>query len=343
MIARSRVVVVVAVGIVLLGGAAAYCVAAVVGYQSTQSGRSTVRATTVTAHGDEGTLVFRSTAAGPDYGHVASVPLDDPRSQRIATELTCDRVYAGQYATVCLRIDRGILTTFSATLIGDEGAQLATWPLPGIPSRARISPDGDLVAFTSFVSGQAYATVGFSTATQVATIGTDGTPGTDYGNIEGFALLVDGQQVTAIDRNIWGVTFTDDDDVFYATAASGGTTWLVRGDLAERTLTAVRENAECPSVSPDGTRVAYKKNVSDTATAYWSIAVLDLATGDETVLPDERDVDDQVEWSDDHTLLYGMPRTDAVGDSDVWSIAADGSADPRLLVEHAWSPSVVRP
>jgi hypothetical protein len=27
----------------------------------------------------------------------------------------------------------------------------------------------------------------------------------------------------------------------------------------------------------------------------------------------------------------------------VWSIPADGSADPTLFIEHAWSPSVVRP
>ena len=82
----------------------------------------------------------------------------------------------------------------------------------------------------------------------------------------------------------------------------------MRGDLAARTLTAIHETAECPSLSPDGTKVAYKKNISTGATPYWSIAVLDLASGIETVLPEKRNVDDQVEWLDDATLLYGLPR-----------------------------------
>jgi len=32
-----------------------------------------------------------------------------------------------------------------------------------------------------------------------------------------------------------------------------------------------------------------------------------------------------------------------VGDSDVWSMLADGSGTPTLFIPHAWSPSVVRP
>lgn len=140
-----------------------------------------------------------------------------------------------------------------------------------------------------------------------------------------------------------GVTFTTDDNVFYATAASGGRTWLVRGDRANRTLTAVREGAKCPSVSPDGTHVAYKKNSSTTATATWGIVVLNLATNEETVIPEKRNVDDQVEWLDNSTLLYGLQRNDAVGDSDVWSAPIHGSGTPTLVIEHAWSPAVVRP
>ena len=62
----------------------------------------------------------------------------------------------------------------------------------------------------------------------------------------------------------------------------------------------------------------------------------------ETVLDEKRSVDDQVEWLDDATLLYGLPRADAPGDSDVWAVSVDAPAAPRVFIEHAWSPSVVR-
>ena len=236
---------------------------------------------------------------------------------------------------MCLTTDAGIVTTWTAQ---QTGSKEQSWSLPGVPSRTRISANSQLVAETSFVTGVSYAAVGFATETIIAT-----TAGKSYGDIEQFALLVGGEQVNAADRNIWGVAFTDDDRYFYATAASGGSTWLVRGDLVERTLTSVRENAECPSVSPDGTRVAFKKNNGTVTSPDWRIAVLDLTTEAETVLSEERSVDDQVEWLDDSTLLYGFPREGVVGDSDVWSMPADGSGAPTLFIPHAWSPSVVRP
>ena len=97
------------------------------------------------------------------------------------------------------------------------------------------------------------------------------------------------------------------------------------------------------SLSPDGTRIAFKKNGGSFSAPDWHIAVLDLQTMVETVVSDKHSVDDQVEWLDDSTLLYGLPRTDVVGDSDIWSVPADGSAPPTVFIEHAWSPSVVRP
>lgn len=282
---------------------------------------------------------FRTTASGADYGKVASVPLDDPAGPRSVSSQVCDRVYATVKLTMCLKTDAGVVTTWSAVQTGATGKQQQSWSLPGIPSRTRISPDSTLVAETAFITGEAYSTVGFSTQTIIATAA-----GKSYGTLEEFRLLVGGQQITAADRNIWGVTFiTGDDRHFYATAATGVKTWLVQGDLVKRTLTAIHETAECPSVSPDGTHVAFKKNTGTFSQPDWRIAVLDLAMKTETVLPEKRSVDDQVEWLDDSTLLYGLPRTGVVGDSDVWSIAADGSADPTVFIPHAWSPSVVRP
>jgi dipeptidyl aminopeptidase/acylaminoacyl peptidase len=338
MSARVRLLTAVVLTVVLLGAAAAYCVVTILGYQARRAAPAGSETTAFAAQFAPDRIVFRSTEPGEAYGLVASVPAEHPAGRRSVSGLVCDRVYSEADWTMCLRIDRGILTTFSANLVDSDGAVVRSWPLPGIPSRTRVSPDGGLVAFTSFVTGEAYATVGFSTATQVST-----TAGDDLGNLEQFTFLVDGEPNTAIDRNFWGVTFTSDPDIFYATAASNGTNWLVRGDLSARTLTTVRAGVECPSISPDGTRIAFKKNVSTTASAHWSLAVLDLETNKETLMPDTRTIDDQAEWLDDSTLLYGMPREGAVGDSDVWSVAADGGSPSTLFIEHAESPSVVRP
>ncbi|MES2094825.1 MAG: hypothetical protein V4531_13590 [Actinomycetota bacterium] len=336
---RARLVLAGILTLLLLGGASAYGVVEIAAYRSRLAAPSQVRTTgTAPDTANQARIVFRNTATGAGYGRVASVPIARPGGTRTVTDLTCDRVYETVSRTMCLRIDRGIVTTFSATLLDKAGVVQRSWGLPGIPSRTRIAPDSSLVAFTSFVTGTSYATVGFSTATFIASV-----DGRDYGNLESFALTVEGRPVTSLDRNFWGVTFTADDNIFYATAASGGRTWLVRGDLAARTLTSLRQGAECPSISPDGSRIAYKKNVSTSAIAYWSIAVLNLKTGEEAVLPEKRNVDDQVLWLDDSTILYGLPTADQPGDSDIWAIPSDGSTGARPFIEHAWSPSVVRP
>ncbi len=241
-----------------------------------------------------------------------------------------------QRQTVCLHTRRGVATTFEGLLFDAAGRQVMRWGLPGIPSRVRLSPSGRLISDTSFVTGHTYMQVGFSTATVIRS-----TSGKTYGNIEKFSLLEDGREITARDRNIWGVTFGDDDDTFYATAAWGGRTWLVKGDLSARTLSTVRENAECPSLSPDGTHVAYKKRVPEGG-KHWSLAVLDLDSGQESVLGERRSVDDQVEWLDDTTLLYGLPREGEVGVTDVWALGTATGARPRLVIRNAWSPAVVR-
>lgn len=337
MSAQKRTIAVVLAGAAVLGAAGGYGIIAWAGSQERRTGTSAVPAvnTDTVAAGDR--VVFRNTASGDGYGLVASVDLADPDGERAVTSLACDRVYATAAQQMCLHIDRGIVTTFAATLRDADGTELRSWPLPGIPSRTRVSADSTLVATTAFVTGESYGTVAFSTQTTIST-----TDGTDYGNLEEFTLLVDGSRITAADRNLWGVTFAADGRSFYATAASAHRTWLVQGDLTTRTLTAVRESAECPSLSPDGSHIAYKKAVPGTATPTWSIAVLNLATGAETALPEPGNVDDQVEWLDASTLLYGLARPDVVGDSDIWSIAIDGTSEPRLFIPHAWSPSVVR-
>ena len=281
-------------------------------------------------------LVFRNTAAGEGYGHIATVPAADPAGPRRIGDTACDRVYASAAVRSCLQTAATGLSTFTDVLLDADGNRLTSWQLPGIPSRTRVSPDGTLIASTAFVTGHSYAGTGFSTETRIT-----GADGTDHGNIEDFALLVDGAPVNTADRNMWGVTFGADPDTFYATAASGGSTWLVRGSLSARTLTALRDGVECPSLSPDGRRIAFKQDVSGSAAPHWRVAVLELDTLTETVLAETRSVDDQVEWLDGNTVLYGLPRDGHAGDSDVWSLDLAGG-EPEVFIEHAWSPAVVR-
>jgi Tol biopolymer transport system component len=200
-----------------------------------------------------------------------------------------------------------------------------------------LSRDGSLAATTTFVFGDSYANPGqFSTRTIVTR-----TDGEVAGDIEKFTLTVGGRTITAADKNLWGVTFADDDR-FYATAASGGKTWLVEGSLTAKSVNALRGDVECPSLSPDGTRVAFKKH-GDLPAGKWRLAVYDFRTRTETVLAETRSIDDQVEWLDDETVIYGLPRGSAgSGASDVWRVPADGSGKPQLLIKDAWSPAVVR-
>jgi hypothetical protein len=277
-------------------------------------------------------IVFRNTTLDGTNSEVAAVPLDDPSGPRAYLGPVCDRVDAIAQQLVCSKTNRGVATTFSQ-LVYDAGKLTESWALPGIPSRTRFSPSGKLVADTVFVSGHSYMQVGFSTATEIREV-----DGRSLGNIEHWKVYVGGKLFERANRNLWGVTFVDD-STFYATMGSGSTTWLVKGDIASRTMTSVRTNAECPSISPDHTHIAYKKRTG--SGRHWSIAVLDLGSGAETVLGETRSVDDQVAWLDDSTLLYGMPRADEAGLTDIWRIAAVGAGDPQIYIKNAWSPAVV--
>ena len=201
----------------------------------------------------------------------------------------------------------------------------------GIPSRARVSPDGRYGSVTLFVTGHSYAGAGsFSTQTTLI----DLERGTKVAELEDFTVTREGRQVTAIDVNFWGVTFARDSDRFYATMATGGKTYLVQGSVKRRVARVIHENVECPSLSPDGTRVAYKRRRGSDERP-WRLTVLDLETLRETPLAELRSVDDQAEWLDDSHVLYGI-------DGEIAVVRADGGGRPSRFAAAAGSPAVVR-
>jgi hypothetical protein len=333
---RLRLVVLAALAAVLVVGTGTFI--AVSRAQQVQQSESqpTEPSTELAGVAGQPRIVFRNTALGTQYGAVAMVPLSNVTGPRAYTTLSCDRVFAASGNTLCLASDRGVVTTYTATVYDGTGAKTPI-PLTGSPSRARLSDDGRLSATTSFVAGDSYAATNFSTRTVITHLSDRSSS-----DLEDYQLVDQGQKIAPVDRNYWGVTFASDDDHFFATVAFGGATHLAKGQVSTRTVETIRTDAECPSLSPDGTKVAYKKR-GDRARGDWRLAVLDLTTGQETQLPENRSVDDQVEWLDNSRILYGMPgEGTAAAESNVWVVNADGSGAPSMLIAKAWSPAVVR-
>ncbi|WP_202512662.1 hypothetical protein [Streptomyces sp. SID3343] len=284
-------------------------------------------------------LLFRSTESGPGYGHLATVAAADPGGPRLVGERSCERVYAAGGTAVCLTVEGGVLRHNVALILDGQLRQVRRVELEGTPNRARVSASGRMASWTVFVYGDSYAAATFSTRTSILDTGT----GELVASLEDFTTTRDGKELKAPDRNFWGVTFTADDNVFYATLSpvTTGRTYLVRGDVRARTMTVLRENVECPSISPDGTRLVFKKKVSQSTRNPWRLHVLDLATMVETPLAETRSVDDQAVWTDDHTIAYGLPGGSGAA-TDVWSVPADGSGAPARIVAGGFSPTPLR-
>ncbi|MEU9475190.1 TolB-like translocation protein [Streptomyces sp. NPDC048191] len=297
----------------------------------TRAGGPRVTPGAVTLTG-RGVMEFRNMAWGPHRDEIVSVPASDPSGPRTASGVKCLRFHTAAGTGVCLQAVHGpVADTYRALILDARLRTVQRYDVPGIPSRARVSPTGHLAAWTAFVGGDSYAGTDFSTRTAIV----DVRRGELIPSLEAFRIVRDGHTYHASDANFWGVTFAADDRTFYATLATRGHTYLVRGDLRARTVTAVHTDVECPSLSPDGTRIAYKKRVAGLPKdAPWHLYVLDLRTMRETPLAESRSVDDQVVWRDTRTLVYALP-----GDygADLYTVPADGSGTPRRIASAAVS------
>jgi hypothetical protein len=298
-------------------------------------------------------VLYRASNLDRSFGQLAVTPLGDHHGSTALTSLTCDRVdMAGGHGVCLVRRANGLLSSTSAVLFGTDFRPGPSIALEGYPSRVRVSPDGRLGSTTTFVSGDSYAQLGFSTRTVLL----DLVNGTALFDLAKLDVRRDGRPFRHVDDNFWGVTFAPDGRTFYATLGTGGKTYLIKADVQTRQAQVLRSGVECPSLSPDGTRIAFKQRVPGNAVA-WRLAVLDLATLTDHPVAEDRHIDDQAAWLDDHTLLYGLPRADGDGSlgtpaalaagssiaTDTYTVPADGTGAPALFLRGAWSADVVRP
>ena len=287
---------------------------------------------------DQPHLIFLHQENAP-YGQVTVAGPGPAFSQSAQTSLLCDRIHYAAGNGICLRYDPSVSDSLApprvwVTLFGPDFEPRQRFPVDGVLSRARVSPDGKYAAFTVFVTGHSYEDVNMSTATVLL----DAATGASVGNLEEFETWKDGRLYQAPEFNFWGVTFARDSNRFYATLRNGNTTYLVQGDIAARKLLVLHEGVECPSLSPDETRIAFKKRKGNG----WQLTVMDLATMKEIELAEKEGIDDQVEWLDDQNILYQKPDFDPPKWVSVFVVAADGSGKPEIFMPNATSPVVVR-
>ncbi|GIG00853.1 PD40 domain-containing protein [Catellatospora citrea] len=263
----------------------------------------------------------------------ATVSLADPSGPRLVSGLECVRVYAAAGTGVCIHPDTA--WSYQLTVLDRQLRATRTFAVPGLPNRARVSASGRMVAWTTFVGGDSYSTGGFSTRTGIL----DTRTGTMASTLEDFAVTREGRTYRNVDMNFWGVTFTADDNAFYATMATGGKRYLVHGDFAARTLRTLTDNVECPSLSPDGTRIAFKQAIGGDPQRGWRLSVLDPSTMAVTNLAETQSVDDQAAWLDERTVAYTLRAPD--GTPSIWSVPADGTGAPTKLLDGAESPAAL--
>ena len=282
-------------------------------------------------------LMFISLAPDDTFKRVVLAPLTAPDEARYVTPLNCERVYYSGSRGLCSTATstRPGVATYFAHVFDERFAQLHTLTLTGPPSRTRLSPDGRRAAFTVVDEGHSYADGVFSTRTTIIdTIG-----GGVIGDLESWTVTRDGKPFANRDFNFWGVTFAPDGNQLFATLRTQGSAYLIEGDVDARTARVLVQGAECPSLSPDHTHIAFKRRVGGSH-GWWQLSLFDLKTrAVRTLSGDTESVDDQVEWLDHANLIYFRPTSDG---NIIWRLRTDVDEPPQPFVKAGFSPAVVR-
>jgi hypothetical protein len=283
-------------------------------------------------------MLFRNASPGDVYGRVGVARLPLPPAgdtPRMIAAISCDRVHYASGRGVCMVADEARLPVRYYAYVFDRSfREQHRVALTGPPIRARVAPGGRRAALTVFEKGHSYADQAFSTRTIVI----DTATGRTIADLEDLSVTRDGRPFKAVDFNFWGVTFASDGDGFYATLKTGNARYLVKGSIDARRVEVMRDDVECPSLSPDGRLIVFKKPLD--RGVGWRLTALDLAAGAERPLKQsQRSVDDQVDWFDPGHVVYHDSSPEGMG---VWVLSTDGVTSPRLLLKDASSPAVER-
>jgi hypothetical protein len=264
-------------------------------------------------------------------GRVFETALATDASPIRAGELACERIYVNPAGDgLCLAVARNGFD-FVAITFDHRYQERKRFSIPGTPDRARVSPSGRYGALTTFLTGHTYSAGVRQFSTHTAIV--DMHAGRELLKLDELEITRDGESFERADSNLWGVDFIDDDR-FYATLGAGGRHYLIEGRVSTRRAKILRDRIECPSLSPDGRRIAYKRRIGKEDR--WRLHVLDVDSGRDIALAEGRTIDDQPEWLGNEHIVYS-------DDRHVFAVPADGGGSAQRLIARASSPvSLVR-
>lgn len=284
-------------------------------------------------------LLVRVANSSSEAGRIDIVSaVDGKRLESLS--LHCDRVYAGAATIACLRTVAG--QGLKLDLADRQGKTHTTLNFPNVllASRVRVSRDGAMAAFTGFSAGHSYVGTDFSTRTYLI----DVVRKRLLADVSTFKVIESAELKLAAKRiNVWGVSFDPMlANRFVATVGAGGQVFLAEGNIQNKTLTLLRADMECPSFSPDGKRVAFKRR---NPAGGWFPAVYEFASRREWVMQEVRSIDDQIEWLNNETIAYELVQAATAtaktpNETDVMVRKADGRGVSTVLLSNAGSPSV---
>ncbi len=319
-------------------------IAAIVSYiaattppRAASAGRSSKDFELISSVPDGPLILFRHAAPGDFYGRLGVVRLPLPAAgevPRMIAPISCDWVHYASGRGVCMVADESRLPVpYYAYVFDRSFREQHRLSLTGPPIRVRVAPGGHHAALTVFEQGHSYADQMFSTRTIVI----DTATGRTIADLEDLPVTRNGRPFKSVDFNFWGVTFEGDGDGFYVTLKTGNAKYLAKGSLAARRMEVIHDDVECPSLSPDGRWIAFKKPLDH---GRWRLTVLEVATGAERALNQSQpSVDDQVDWFDSNHVVYHDSSPEGMN---VWRLSIDGVESSRLLLRGAWSPAVER-
>lgn len=336
---RTRLILLTAVAVVCVGAAVAYVGISlgsepsdkgsgvrVVGPETLGTGAAPLRTTDASSI-DSGDLLFVSMIPDRSAGSLAVAPLSDIRGVRAIAGLKCERAsYAGGRGICLVRLGGEESKSF-VEIFDSNFHVVRRMSVDGAPSRARVSADGRHAALTMFVTGEEDSGESSSAETSIV----DLESGKQVVDLETLPLTKKGKPFSSDGLHFSAVTFAADDR-FYASLGSEAASYLVEGSLRDQKLKVIADGVDSPSLSPDGTRLAFRRVVGGDGN--WRLFVLDLRTMKATRLAGNDPIDDQAEWLDDARVAY-------VNDNKLWEVAANGSGRPREILSYAYSPTVI--